>query len=83
MAVKLGTIVTDSITGFSGVAVSRTEYIHGCARIVIQPKALHEGKIVEAQAFDELQLVGHEPKAVGTEKGGPAPIPSNRSIPSR
>lgn len=81
MAIKLGTIVTDSITGFSGVAVSRTEYIHGCARIGVQPKTLHDGKPIEYQVFDELQMVENVP--LNEELGGPNPVPSARSVPSR
>lgn len=83
MAVELGSIVTDSITGFSGVAVSRTEYLQGCARIVVQPKELRDGKPVDSIAFDELQLVGHEPKKDRSVTGGPNTVPSGRSIPTR
>lgn len=71
MAVKLGSVVTDSITGFSGVAMSRTEFIHGCARVYVQPKALHDGKPVEAQYFDELQLVENVVEPTDKKKGGP------------
>lgn len=81
--VKIGTVVTDSITGFSGVAISRTEYLHGCARIGIQPKQLHEGKPIESQFFDELQLVENIPAANDDVKGGPKPVPPARSVPTR
>lgn len=80
--VKLGTVVTDSITGFSGVAISRTEYLHGCARVGIQPKQLHEGKPVECQFFDELQLTENVPASTDKEKGGPNPVPPARMVPT-
>lgn len=79
MAIKLGTVVTDSITGFKGMAVSRTEYINGCARICVQPQALHDGKPIESCYFDELQLLENKPELKKKKTGGPgdcAPFPS-------
>lgn len=90
MAIKLGTTVTDSITGFTGVAISRTEFLHGCARVAVQPKGLHEGKPIEAQYFDELQLVENVAMSGDKERGGPGncAVPRNgapprNSIPGR
>lgn len=55
--VKLGDEVIDTITGFKGIAVGNTTWIHGCSRITIQPKGLDkDGKIFEPQTFDEPQL---------------------------
>lgn len=62
MAVKLGTEVTDSVTGFKGVAMSRTEFLHGCVKIEIQPKKLIDGKMAEAGYLDEVQLKENDPK---------------------
>lgn len=84
MAIKLGTTVTDSVTGFSGVAMSRTEFIHGCARVAVQPKTLHEGKPIEQQYFDELQLVENVVVSGDKVKGGPGDCAAPRSgAPSR
>lgn len=57
MMIKLGTRVRDTITGFEGVAVARTVWLYGCSRIAVQSPELHEGKPIEAQWFDEGQLV--------------------------
>jgi hypothetical protein len=63
MAIKLGTIVTDTITGFKGVAISRTEFLHGCVRIGVQPKKLTtDGKRADVDFIDEKLLKENDPK---------------------
>ena len=53
----LGDEVKDPITGFKGVAIGRTSWLHGCDRIVVQPRGVDkDGKIFESQSFDEPQL---------------------------
>lgn len=42
MAIKLGSVVKDSLTGFSGIAVARTEYLWGCVSIAILSKKLNK-----------------------------------------
>lgn len=54
--IAIGDKARDSISGFEGIAMARTQWLHGCARITLQPTALHEGKPVEMQTFDEGQL---------------------------
>lgn len=78
MAVKLGQVYTDSITGFTGVATSKTEFLHGCVRVGLTPKELRDGKPIEAQVFDEQQL-----DAESTVKaGGPGdPLPRQSIAP--
>jgi len=34
--IKLGIRVKDSITGYEGVAIARTDWLYGCVRITIQ-----------------------------------------------
>jgi hypothetical protein len=53
----LGVKVTDSITGFSGIVISRTEYLHGCARVGVESDKLRDGKPLEVQYFDEPRMV--------------------------
>jgi hypothetical protein len=77
VTVKLGDIVTDSLTGFSGVAVSRVEYINGCVRIEVQPKAMHDGKPIESSYFDEQRVDAKS--TVNT--GGPGSVPARRDPP--
>ena len=74
MAIKLGDKVTDNITGFSGVVMSITEYMHGCRRIGVQATALHDGKPLPWQNFDEQDLT-KTPKA---RSGGPHDAPASR-----
>lgn len=54
--IELGDRVEDPITGFTGIAVVRAEYLQGCARIGVQPKAV-KGEIKDTQHFDEPQLI--------------------------
>lgn len=77
--IKLGAKVTDSITGFTGIATARTEYLYGCVRVSVEPTELHEGKPVEAQYFDEQRLED-EPTA---KTGGPGDFPPSRDVPRR
>ena len=52
--VKLGERYRDTISGFEGVATSRSEYLHGCVRV-----GLETGKDGELKQewFDEQRLV--------------------------
>lgn len=75
--VNLGDKVKDSITGFSGVVVGVTTWLHGCRRITVLPDHLDkEGKLLESQMFDEPQLVlikAKKVKAGDPSTGGPIP----------
>lgn len=76
---KVGDVVRDKITGFTGVVTSRTEWLNGCVRFGVQSKELHEGKVVDAQHFDEVQLeeVQDAPKTSWLQRltGGDRPAP--------
>jgi hypothetical protein len=54
--VNLGDEVKDTVTGFQGIVVAKTNYIHGCTRVSVQPKVGKDKKVPEAQAFDEPAL---------------------------
>jgi hypothetical protein len=72
--IVLGTIVKDKITGFTGMAVARTVYLTGCARVSVQATELHDGKPQEWVAFDEgqLEVLCDEPAEMSAETpGGP------------
>lgn len=56
MAIDLGDVARDKITGFTGVVVCRSKWLHGCERLVLQPRELKDGKPIESAAFDEPQL---------------------------
>lgn len=55
--VKLGEKVKDTVSGFTGIAVVKHEYLHGCFRFTIQPGIDKEGKHPDSCTFDEPQLV--------------------------
>lgn len=77
MAVKLGDVVTDKFTGFTGIATSRTEYLYGCVRVYVEPTELKDGKPLEGAHFDEQRL---DPESA-VETGGPGDFPPARKVP--
>lgn len=93
MVISLGDKVRDRMSGFSGIAVARHDFLYGCARISIQPEKLgKDGKVQEAQAFDEPQIELIKPAAFKThiekpspaaKPGGPQKLPPPRATPSR
>ena len=54
--VKLSDKVKDTITGFEGIVVARTEWLNGCVRCCIQSQELKDGKILDTVTIDEGQL---------------------------
>ncbi len=74
MKVKLGETYTDSISGYTGVAVASTEYINGCVRVSLQGKVDKDNKIPDVEWFDEQQLTTNSPAETGgPQRGGDAP----------
>ncbi len=76
--IKLGDIARDTVSGFEGVVVAITYWLHGCARVAIQPRELHEGKPIDHVSFDELQveLVNAKHHNPVTVRGGPRSEPT-------
>jgi len=72
---NLGDTVRDTISGFSGVVVARTEWFNGCVRITIQPKAMHDGKPIDSQTLDleQLELVERATPRAEAARGGDRP----------
>ncbi len=72
---KLGQKVKDIITGFEGIAVSRVEYLTGCAQIGVTPSVGNDGKIPDTQYFDHTRLVvltkESVMESVNQDRGGP------------
>ena len=81
--IKIGMVVRDKISGFEGTVVALTEWVTGCRTAGIQAAALHEGKPIELQWFDEVRLLlladahaGLTPGPVsGAANGGPHETP--------
>lgn len=83
---KLGDKVKDTVTGFTGIVVTRAEHLNGCIRFGVQSDKLKDGIPSDAQWFDEPQLVLVKPAAVKrgpSETGGPLPFTPKRSVDSR
>lgn len=88
MEVTLGTKVRDSITGLTGVAVSRTVYLNGCVRFGVQPQVVKDGKVADVEYVDAEQLEEVKPEsdmpaagAGSASPGGPAPAPRDQPAP--
>ncbi|KKN56876.1 hypothetical protein LCGC14_0568010 [marine sediment metagenome] len=80
--IELGMMVKEGITGFTGTAVARSEWLWGCVSIAVLSGEHKDGKPVDEQWFDEGRL-SEVPGTVAQEvaeevTGGPT-----RSAPSR
>lgn len=84
MQINVGDTAKDTITGFEGVVVARTEWLNGCARLTIQPRGLDkDGKVMDSNTFDEaqLQLVAAKNHEAKRDTGGPRPEPVRNADP--
>lgn len=92
-AIKNGDLVKDTITGLTGIAIARTEWLNGCVRITIQPQELKDGHPVDPATIDVQQCEVVEegtffkgkdaPAAEGKPPGGPFPEPARAKDPTR
>lgn len=83
MTIKLGQEVKDKVTGFTGVAIGRTEWINGCARVIVQPKVDKDGKVPDCLNIDEpqLEVTGEGAyKKEETNTGGPLDLPTRQEV---
>lgn len=73
----LGKRVKDVVTGMTGIAVQRIEYMNGCIQYLIQPEKLKDGIPTETRWFDEEQVELVSTKKIVNKKkkstGGPTP----------
>lgn len=51
--ITVGQRVRDKISGFEGIAVSRTEFLYGCHRVAVHPEDADD---TDQKWFDEPQL---------------------------
>jgi hypothetical protein len=91
--VNLGDKVRDQVTGFTGVVIGKARYLTGCNTVGIQAPVDKEGKLIDAQWFDEqriealpntepLRFVPVVPETVAPP-GGPQPTPQRDPNPIR
>jgi len=78
MKIELGSECIDLVSGFKGIAVARTVWLNGCARVTLQPKMGKDAKVPDTFTFDEPQIkvlkeavVPQGPRTTG------GPIPSS------
>lgn len=75
MGIELGDKVKDTISGFTGIAVAITKWIHGCDRISVQPQGVKpDGQLYEMNNFDVLQLEIVKKGVVKSSNTAPEPI---------
>lgn len=87
MTVQLGDKAKDTVTGFEGICIARTEWLNGCWRITLQSEKLtKDGAPQDGVTFDEPQLVVTKARKVATgprTTGGPATTPRQHKGPTR
>ena len=78
--IKLGDLVKDMITGFTGIASSRTEHLFGCVHIgITSNRTDKDGIPIGAMSFDEQRVVRVDKRDVVVSpdstatSGGPVP----------
>lgn len=84
MTIKLGQKARDIVSGFTGVAVARTEWMNGCTRVTLQPPIDKDGKMLDQHTFDEPNLVVVEDTPSvnhDANRGGPRPEPQRARDP--
>lgn len=59
--ITLGSKVKDTVTGFTGIATSRVEYLTGCVQYGITPPA-KDNKTSDTQYYDEDRIKVITPK---------------------
>lgn len=86
--IVLGKKYKDIITGLSGIATGRAEYLTGCTQVLLTPRLVRDGES-NARWLDEprLQPVGNAKaiKLPGAQKdpGGPQDHPHRDTAPIR
>ena len=77
MNVELGQTAKDTISGFKGVVIGRTEWLNGCVRVGLQPPVDKDGKVPDAYWIDieQAEVLDVEPKPKLQPSNGPMPDP--------
>lgn len=72
--IQLGNKVRCTVSGFTGIAISRVEYMNGCVQFGIKPKVGKDGKLEESIYIDceQLEVVGPGVKIAPKQSGGPS-----------
>ncbi|MBB2165965.1 hypothetical protein HLH26_15790 [Gluconacetobacter sp. 1b LMG 1731] len=65
ITVTLGSSYVDRVTGFSGIATARTEYLTGRSRVELSPSLRPDGRLPRPEWFDEERLDRAQPCNLG------------------
>ena len=79
MTIELGDRVRDKVTGLTGIAMGRSEYLWGCVHVLVQPQETKDGKRVESSWLDEGGLEVMQRGAIADQaapSGGPSIHPA-------
>lgn len=86
--IKLGSKVRDMISGFTGIATGRSEFLYGCTQVSITPQRLDkDGKRIDVEWFDEQRVETIEERSApmsednSATSGGPQDTPPSRRTP--
>jgi hypothetical protein len=75
MEIALGSKVKDKVTGYTGIATARHEFLNGCVRYSVQGPMEKDGKLPDEKWFDigQIDIVGPgvAKKMVAKKTGGP------------
>lgn len=74
---KLGDRAKDTVTGYTGIVVAKTEWLNGCIRVSIQSEKLKEGKPLDTEGFDieQVEVIEKGVHPVKPPRHGPMPEP--------
>ena len=82
--IELGSKVKDIVSGFTGIAITRLEYLNGCVRYTVQAKQNKKDDSVPMMDVDVEQLevigMGILKKKKVTKTGGPKSFKVKNSI---
>lgn len=76
--ITLGSKVKCRITGYEGIVIGRSQWLHGCNTYTVKSKELREGKPIDSVHFDEaaLDVVKlAKPREEIPDNGGPREAP--------
>lgn len=69
MDIELGATYCDTITGFTGMAIGRCNYLTGCNQTLLQPRGEDKSKRPDSEWFDDQRLTVVESSRVTLDNG--------------
>lgn len=58
--IRLGSRVTDRITGFSGTVTGAVQYLTGCNQVLVAPRVGDDGALRSSEWLDDVRLIVDE-----------------------